>query len=78
MTLDDFGYAEHVYEKKIKDDKYTFIEGVRNPKSCTILYEGPNEILLQNLQDAANDGIKAINNLYKDRKYIYGAGNFEV
>jgi T-complex protein 1 subunit zeta len=25
------------------DDKYTFVEGVKNPGSCTILIKGPNE-----------------------------------
>lgn len=46
LTMEDLGFAESVYEKKVKEDKYTFIEGVKNPKSCTILYEGPNPVLL--------------------------------
>ena len=46
MSIEDLGFAEHVYEKKIKEDKYTFIEGVKDPRSCTILFEGPNEIKL--------------------------------
>lgn len=37
------GYAEEVYEQSLGDDKYTFIEGVKFLKSCTILVKGPNE-----------------------------------
>ena len=37
------GYAEDVYEHSLGDERYTFVEGVKNPKSCTILIKGPND-----------------------------------
>lgn len=37
------GYADSVYETVLGEEKYTFIEGVKNPRSCTILIKGPNE-----------------------------------
>ena len=37
------GFAEHVYEHELGEDKYTFIEGVKNPLSVTILIKGPND-----------------------------------
>ena len=37
------GYAEEVYEHTLGEEKYTFVEGVKNPLSCTILVKGPNE-----------------------------------
>jgi len=43
MTLEDLGFAEKVYEQSLGDEKYTFIEGVTNPFSCTILIKGPND-----------------------------------
>jgi T-complex protein 1 subunit zeta len=43
MTEDDLGFAKLVYEYNLGDDKYTFIEGVENPFSCTILIKGPND-----------------------------------
>ena len=39
----DLGFAKHIYEQCLGDDKYTFIEGVENPFSCTILIKGPND-----------------------------------
>lgn len=43
MTESDLGFAKLVYEVSLGDDKYTFIEGVENPTSCTILIKGPND-----------------------------------
>ena len=43
MTEKVLGWADEVYEQVLGEDKFTFIEGVRNPKSCTILIKGPNE-----------------------------------
>merc|ERR1712118_620894 len=43
MTEADLGYADTVYEQVLGDDKFTFIEGVKNPKSVTILIKGPND-----------------------------------
>lgn len=43
MTEEDLGFAKLVYEVNLGDDKYTFIDGVENPFSCTILIKGPND-----------------------------------
>ena len=43
MEEKDLGFAKLVYEQNLGDDKYTFIEGVENPFSCTILIKGPND-----------------------------------
>merc|ERR1719265_2583774 len=37
MQESDLGHADLVYEQVIGDEKYTFVEGVKNPKSVTIL-----------------------------------------
>merc|ERR1719346_76190 len=31
LDEDDLGYAQVVYEQTLEDDKFTFIEGVKNP-----------------------------------------------
>ena len=43
LSVEDLGFAEEVYEHEMGDEKYTFVEGVKNPLSCTILIKGPNE-----------------------------------
>jgi len=43
LTKEDLGYAEEVYEHTLGEEKYTFVEGCKNPLACTILIRGPNE-----------------------------------
>lgn len=33
LDVDDLGHADLVYEQSLEDDKFTFIEGVREPNS---------------------------------------------
>ena len=42
MKESDLGYADLVREESLGEDKFTFVEGCRNPKSCTILLKGPD------------------------------------
>lgn len=60
------------------EEKYTFITGVKNPKSCTILIKGPNEHTIAMIKDAVRDGLRAVKNVYDDKSVIPGAGSFEV
>ena len=78
MAPEDLGWAEHVYEKSLGDDKYTFIEGVRNPQSCTILIKGPNDHTIAQIKDAARDGLRAVKNAIEDNCVVAGAGAFEI
>ena len=43
LTVEDLGFADSVTEEVLGDDKYTFVEGCKNPTSCSILIKGPNE-----------------------------------
>lgn len=43
MKIEDCGYAEHVYEELLGEEKYTILEGVRDARSCTILVNGPTK-----------------------------------
>lgn len=42
LRAEDLGYADLVEEHVLGEEKYTFISGVKNPRSCTILIKGPN------------------------------------
>lgn len=78
MTEEDLGFAKHVYEHVMGDDKYTFIEGVENPFSCTILIKGPNDYSIAQTKEAIRDGLRAIKNTIEDGCVVPGAGAFEV
>ena len=40
LTPDCLGWAGLVYEHILGEEKYTFVENVKNPHSCTILIKG--------------------------------------
>lgn len=60
------------------EEKYTFIEGVKNPRSCTVLIKGPNEHTIAMIKDAVRDGLRAVKNVYDDKAVVPGAGSFEI
>jgi len=78
LTEADLGWAEEVHEHSLGDDKYTFVEGVKNPLSCTILVKGPNDHTIAIIKDAIRDGLRAVTNVYVDNCVIAGAGGFEI
>lgn len=78
MTEEDLGFAKLVYEQVLGDDKYTFIEGVENPFSCTILIKGPNDYSIAQTKEAIRDGLRAIKNTIEDKCVVPGAGAFEI
>lgn len=58
----DLGFAKVVYEQSLGEEKYTFIEGVENPFSCTILIKGPNDYTIAQTRYAIKDGLRAVTN----------------
>jgi T-complex protein 1 subunit zeta len=78
LTPEDLGYAERVYEQSLGEDKYTFVEGVINPFSCTILIKGPNDYSIAQVKEAIRDGLRAVKNVFDDNCVVAGAGAFEI
>lgn len=72
------GWAGLVYEHTLGEEKYTFVEEVKTPKSVTLLIKGPNQHTTQQIQDALRDGLRAVKNAIEDEALIPGAGAFEV
>jgi len=78
LSVEDLGYADSVYEQVLGEDKYTFIEGVTNPFSCTILIKGPNDYSIAQTKEAIRDGLRAVKNTIEDGCVVPGAGAFEI
>ena len=78
ITEADLGFADEVYEQSLGDDKYTFVEGVKDPFSCTILIKGQNEHSIAQIKDAIRDGTRAVKNVFDDNGVVPGAGAFEI
>ncbi|KAI0829728.1 chaperonin-containing T-complex zeta subunit Cct6 [Trametes gibbosa] len=78
LTPDVLGWAGLVYEHTLGEEKFTFVEDVKEPKSVTLLIKGPNPHTIQQTQDALRDGLRAVKNAIEDEALIPGAGAFEV
>ena len=57
-----------VYEHTVGEEVYTFVEGVANPFSCTILIKGPNKHTIAQIKEAIRDGLRAVKNTIDDQR----------
>lgn len=72
------GHAGLVYEYSLGEDKFTFVEQVKNPLSCSILIKGPNAHIINQIGDSIRDGLRSVKNTIEDKCLIPGAGAFQV
>ena len=54
LAPDVLGHAGLVYEHVLGEEKYTFVENVKNPHSCTILIKGPSDHTLAQVRALLN------------------------
>jgi T-complex protein 1 subunit zeta len=78
LTPDVLGHAGLFREETLGEEKYSFVEDVRNPLSCTILIKGPNNHTIEQIKDAVRDGLRAVKNALEDKCVVGGAGAMEV
>ncbi|KAN0070050.1 Carbamoyl-phosphate synthase (glutamine-hydrolyzing) [Elaphomyces granulatus] len=78
LTPDVLGWAGLVYEQQLGEEKYTFVEEVKDPKSVTLLIKGPNQHTITQMTDAVRDGLRSIYNTIVDQSVVPGAGSFQV
>lgn len=78
LSPDCLGYAETVEETSLGEEVYTFVEGVKNPFSCTILVKGAHKHIIAQIQEAVRDGTRAVANALADGTLVPGAGGFET
>jgi len=78
LTPEVLGHAGLVYEHVLGEDKFTFMEEVKNPKSVTLLITGPNAHTIIQINDAIRDGLRAVKNAIEDQFLVPGAGSFQI
>jgi len=78
FTEDDLGYAKLVEERKIGDDKMTFIEGCKNPKSVAILIRGGTERIVDEAERSIHDALSVIRDVVQEPKALAGGGAPEL
>jgi len=78
MTKTDLGYAESVEERKIGDDKMTFIEGCKNPRSVAILIRGGTERIVDETERSIHDALCVARDVAQEPKILIGGGAPEI
>lgn len=78
LSPEVLGYAGLVYEHTLGEEKYTFVEETRDPRSVTLLVKGPNAHTINQITDAVRDGLRSVKNAVEDDALVPGAGAFEV
>jgi thermosome len=78
LSKDDLGKAGLVEERKVSDDKMTFVEQCTNPKSVSIILRGGTEHVVDELDRAMNDALRVVGVAVEDKMLVPGGGAPEV
>ncbi|OJJ51412.1 hypothetical protein ASPZODRAFT_148694 [Penicilliopsis zonata CBS 506.65] len=78
LSPDVLGWAGLVYEHQLGEEKFTFVEEVKDPKSVTILIKGPNQHTIAQVKDAVRDGLRSVYNTIVDGCVVPGAGAYQI
>jgi len=78
LSESDLGYAELVEERKIGDDKMTFIEGCKNPHSVAILIRGGTERFVDEAERSVHDALCVVRDVVQEPKILAGGGSPEM
>ncbi|TXC07331.1 hypothetical protein FocTR4_00003110 [Fusarium oxysporum f. sp. cubense] len=78
LSEDVLGWAGLVYEQTLGEEKFTFVEEVKDPKSVTLMIKGPNAHTIAQVTDAVRDGLRSVYNMIVDKSVVPGAGAFQV
>jgi T-complex protein 1 subunit zeta len=78
LNADCLGEAGLVYEYVLGEEKFTFMEQMKDPNSCTVLIRGPNSFTISLINESLRDGLRAVKNTLDMQNIVPGAGAFEI
>ena len=78
MTSADLGYANLVEERKVGEDKMTFVEGCKHPRAVTILIRGATERIIAEAERSIHDALCVVRDVVEEPKIVAGGGAPEL
>jgi archaeal chaperonin len=78
LSAKDLGCAKLVEERRIGDDKMTFIEGCKHPKSVTILIRGGTQRMTAEAERSLHDALCVVKDLLLEPKIVAGGSAPEM
>jgi thermosome len=74
----DLGYASVVEERKIGEDKMSFVEGCKHPRAVTILIRGGTERIVDEAERSVHDALCVVRDIVEEPKVLAGGGAPEL
>ena len=78
LLKSDLGFAEVVEERKIGNDKMTFIEGCKNPHAVAILIRGADKRFIDEAERSLHDALCVVRDVVQEPKIVAGGGAPEM
>jgi chaperonin GroEL (HSP60 family) len=78
LLKSDLGFAEVVEERKISNDKMTFIEGCKNPHAVAILIRGADKRFVDEAERSLHDALCVVRDVVQEPKIVAGGGAPEM
>ena len=78
LTAQDLGKAAKVDERKVGEDKFTYVTGAVNPRSVSILIRGGTEHVTQEVERSIHDALKVVASVLEDGVVAPGGGATEI
>ena len=78
LSASDLGFAALVEERKTGDDKMTYVEGCKNPKSVTILVRGGTQRIIAEAERSIHDALSVVKDLLEEPKIVAGGSAPEM
>jgi len=78
ITSADLGFAALVEERRIGDDKMTFIEGCKHPRAVTLLIRGGTDRITAEAERSVHDALCVIRDILEEPKVVAGGSAPEL
>ena len=78
LAASDLGYAALVEERRTGDDKMTYVEGCKNPKSVTLLIRGGTQRMTAEAERSIHDALCVVRDLIEEPKIVAGGSAPEM
>ncbi len=74
MTTKDLGSAELVEQRKVETEKWTFVEGCKNPKAITVLIRGGSQRVVDEVDRSLHDSLMVVKDVIEKPAVVAGGG----
>jgi archaeal chaperonin len=78
LTASDLGFAALIEERRTGDDKMTYVEGCKNPKSVTLLIRGGTQRMTAEAERSIHDALSVVKDLIEEPKIVAGGSAPEM